>query len=87
MLIDRPVGTLILADACGDEGIIERISLGEEYLGRNYSDQVLGEAVSYFRNLGCKRVRLPEGQDPELLSQRYCGGRNFYCIDTKCFTW
>lgn len=87
MLIDRPVGTLILADACGDEGIIERISLGEEYLGRNYSDQVLGEAVSHFRNLGCKRVRLPEGQDPELLSQRYCGGRNFYCIDTKCFTW
>lgn len=87
MLIDRPVGTLILGDACGDMGIIEDISLREEYLGRNYSDQVLGEAVSYFRNLGCKRIRLPETHDPEQLCRRYCGGGNLYSIDTKCFTW
>ena len=86
-LIDRPVGTLILGEPYGDVGIIEGISLAEEYLDRNYSDQVLGEAVSYFRSLGCKKVRLPEGNDPEQLSCRYCGGSDTYSIDTSCFVW
>lgn len=87
MLIDHPVGTLTLGDVSGDVGIIEDISIKEEYLGRNYSDQVLGEAVSHFRSLGCKSIRLPKNHDPEGLCQRYCGGGNSYSIDTKCFTW
>lgn len=87
VLIDRRVGTIRLGEVQDGVGEILELSLLPEFLERNYADQLLGEAVSHFRRLGCSHVRLPGGQNPDGVRERYCGDGDLYAIDTKSMKW
>lgn len=89
MLIDRPVGAVVLGDAENGIGKVLGIDLLPDYRGRYYGDQLLGEAVSHFRHLGCRQVCLDCGGDPDGIFERYEFDPLTRCmsIDTTVFDW
>ena len=57
--------------------------------GRMYGDQMLGQAFSHFRKLGCTRLAANPGFYPDDVLNRYeFGGADLSrSIDNKCFDW
>ena len=89
MLHDIPVGIVSMAVPDGFTGSIIGMNLREEYLGRHYGDQLLGSAISHFRHLGCRELKLNPDCNPDNILERYgfdpvTGVKN---IDTEHFDW
>lgn len=89
ILMEKEVGKVCLGAIEGDTGVILGLELLAELEGRYYGDQLLGEAVSHFRKLGCKEVRLDCADVPDGIFQRYeiDPVKRTYNIDTKKFIW
>ena len=89
VLIDRPVGAVTLGAAADGVGRILDMDLLRGFEGRYYGDQLLGEAVSHFRRLGCKQVCLACAQNPDGIFERYEFDPVTRCmsIDTAQFDW
>ena len=89
MLHDAPVGVVSLGAAEGPTGRIIGMTLKEEMNGRMYGDQMLGQAFSHFRKLGCTRLAANPGDYPDDVLNRYeFGGADLSrSIDNKCFDW
>lgn len=88
MLNDTPVGVVSLGKAEGKTGRIIGMCLEAGMDGRMYGDQMLGQAFSHFRKLGCTALALNPGFYPDDLTARYEFDENLIrSIDTKCFDW
>lgn len=89
VLVDKPVGAVTLGDVQNGVGQVLGIRLLPGFTGRYYGDQLLGEAVSHFRKLGCKQVCLACGEDPDGIFDRYAFDPVSRCmsIDTTAFDW
>lgn len=88
-MMETPVGYLSLGPAADGTGQILEMKLLPEYEGRYYGDQLLGEAVSYFRSRGCTHVCAAAGVYPDDVLRRYgfCEKTGTKCIDTGAFDW
>lgn len=89
MLHDAPVGVVSLGAAEGTTGRIIGMTLKDGMDGRMYGDQMLGQAFSHFRKLGCTRLAANPGFYPDDVLNRYeFGGADLSrSIDNKCFDW
>ena len=89
MLHEEPVGVVSLGSAEGHTGRILGMTLKEGMEGRMYADQMLGQAFSHFRRLGCTRLAANPGRYPDDVLNRYeFGGEDLSrSIDTACFDW
>lgn len=89
LLMDKCVGWVCLSEPENGIGKIRSLQLLDGYAGRYYADQLLGEAVSHFRNLGCTAVALQDSNCPDDLFHRYQFDRNdgLFGIDTGVFHW
>lgn len=89
MLHDAPVGVVSLGAAEGTTGRIIGMTLKDGMDGRMYGDQMLGQAFSHFRKLGCTRLAANPGFYPDNVLNRYeFGGADLSrSIDNKCFDW
>ena len=89
ILCDACVGVISLGNAEGSRGTILGMELLDGFDGRYYGDQMLGEAFSHFRLLGCKELYLAPGIYPDDLTDRY--GFNTesrrISIDADAFCW
>lgn len=89
ILKDIPVGLVAMGvqeDACGQ---ITGMTLLSEMEGRGYADQMLGCAVSHFRRLGCRTIRLIPGKYPEAVHIRYGFDPDTLTrsFDSNAFVW
>ena len=89
MLQDTPVGVISLGAAEGETGRIRGMALPAELDGRMYGDQLLGNAFSHFRKLGCTRLAADPGWYPDDVLNRYgFGGEGrSRSIDVNAFDW
>lgn len=60
MLADQPIGTVAarVSQRHPDAAVLELLTLAEEYRGKRYGTQLLGQAVSYTRRMAKKRLML-----------------------------
>ena len=89
MLHDAPVGVVSLGKPEGKTGRIIGMALKEGMDGRMYGDQLLGEAFSQFRKLGCTRLAANPGWYPDDILNRYefTGPDLSRSSDAEAFTW
>ena len=88
MLNGAPVGMVSLGQAEGKTGRIIGMCLKEGMDGRMYGDQMLGQAVSHFRKLGCTELAMNPGFYPDDIAARYEFDENLIrSIDNTCFDW
>lgn len=89
ILVDRPIGCVRLGGVEGAVGQVLALELDSAFAGRYYGDQLLGEAISHFRKLGCREIRLMGDTNPDDIVTRY--GMDpvlrTYSIDTHHFDW
>lgn len=79
VLSGNPVGRIVMAKPDADTGIVLSMDLIQGFDGRYYGDQLLGCAVSHFRRLGCKNLRMEPGDYPNGIFERYA-----FDIHTRC---
>ena len=89
MLQNLPVGMLAMGAQEGTCGMIQGMTLLPEMTGRGYADQMLGCAVSHFRRLGCRQIRLVPGEYPDAVNVRYDFDLDTWCrnINANHFSW
>ena len=89
MLHDEAVGVVSLGRPEGKMGRIMGMALKDGMEGRMYGDQMLGQAISHFRKLGCTHLAANAGAYPDDLLNRYefSGEELMRSIDTNCFDW
>ena len=89
LLREQPIGTLTLGAPVGKTGQILGMTLQAGYEGRYYGDQLLGEAFSYYRKLGCTELAMAPGVDVDGVFGRYAfdPATRSRSIDTKVFDW
>ncbi len=71
MLSDCVIGAVSLGNVQGECGVIQGMWMDNAMLERGYTDQLLGCAISHFRRVGCRSIRLLPGEYPEQLERRY----------------
>lgn len=80
LLQGKPVGAVGMCKPEADVGVVEGMTLLPEMAGRYYGDQLLGCAVSHFRHLGCRSLRLQPGTYPDHIDRRFWfDGENLTC--------
>lgn len=89
IMMEKPVGYLSVGPARDGVGEILEMKLLPGYEGRYYGDQLLGEAVSNFRKMGCTQVHAAPGDYPDDVLNRYgfSPDTREKSIDTKIFHW
>lgn len=89
ILHDKPVGVVSMGLQQADIGEILGMRLLPGLEGRYYGDQLLGCCFSHFRRLGCKSLRLAEGEYPDAIDVRYAfePKTRSRSIDTTAFDW
>jgi hypothetical protein len=89
ILKDRPIGSVALGTAENGVGHILEMRLDPGYDGRYYGDQLLGEAFSHFRKLGCTALRAVPGDYPDDIIRRYefDPDTRSRSIDTNIYKW
>lgn len=89
LLHDDAVAALSMASPEGDVGTVLGMSLRADLDGRLYGDQLLGAAVSHFRRLGCRTLRLAPGFYPDDIARRYAFDpvTRMLSIDVRAYRW
>lgn len=71
MMNDVPVGIVSMAAPDGDRGEILGMMIREDGKNRHYEDQLLGAAVSHYRLLGCRSLKIRPEMDWDGILTRY----------------